>query len=67
MKQSEINNLSVEELNSKLIELKNKLFELKMNHSVTPLENPLQIRYLRRDVARIATCLLYTSPSPRDS
>ena len=57
MKQSEINNLSVEELNSKLIEFKNKLFELKMNHSVTPLENPLQIRYLRRDVARIATAI----------
>ena len=57
MKQSEINNLSVEGLNSKLIEFKNKLFELKMNHSVTPLENPLQIRYLRRDVARIATAI----------
>ena len=57
MKKSEINNLSVEELNNKLVEFKKKLFELKMNHSVTPLENPLQLRYLRRDVARIATAI----------
>ena len=57
MKQSEINNLSVEELNNKLVEFKKKLFELKMNHSVTHLENPLQLRYLRRDVARIATAI----------
>ncbi|MEK6154448.1 50S ribosomal protein L29 [Flavobacteriaceae bacterium 3-367] len=55
MKQSEIKELSVEELNEKLAEFKKQHADLKMAHSVTPLENPLQIRKVRRTVARLAT------------
>ncbi|ADV47957.1 50S ribosomal protein L29 [Cellulophaga sp. E16_2] len=55
MKQSEVKELSVEELGSKLIEAKKQHSDLKIAHSVTPLENPLQIRRARRTVARIAT------------
>ena len=32
-----------------------------LNHSISPLDNPAQIKQLRRTI-----CLLYTSPSPRD-
>ncbi|GGG55601.1 50S ribosomal protein L29 [Croceivirga lutea] len=55
MKQAEIIELSVEELQQKLAEVKKEYEDLKMAHSVTPLENPLQIRSTRRTVARLAT------------
>ena len=55
MKQSEIKELSVDELKTKLAEYKKQHADLKMAHSVTPLENPLQIRQTRRSVARLAT------------
>ncbi len=55
MKQSEIKELSVDELKDKLAEYKKQHADLKMAHSVTPLENPLQIRQTRRSVARLAT------------
>ncbi len=55
MKKQEVKKLSVEELKSKLTEFKKQHAELKMAHNVTPLENPLQIRKVRRTVARLAT------------
>ncbi len=55
MKQAEIKELSVEELQQKLAELKKEYADLKMAHAVTPLENPLQIRQTRKTVARLAT------------
>lgn len=55
MKQSEIKELSVEELKEKLTDLKKQYGDLKMAHAVTPLENPLQLRKARRTVARLAT------------
>ena len=55
MKQAEIKELSVEELQQKMAELKKEYADLKMAHAVTPLENPMQIRKARRTVARLAT------------
>ncbi|MEC7263495.1 MAG: 50S ribosomal protein L29 [Bacteroidota bacterium] len=55
MRQSEIKELSIEELKEKLAEFKKQHADLKMAHAVTPLENPLQIRKTRRTVARLAT------------
>lgn len=55
MKQSEIKNLSVSELQEKLSESKKAYADLKMAHAISPIENPLQIRSARRAVARIAT------------
>ena len=55
MRQSEIKELSIEELKEKLAEFKKQHADLKMAHAVTPLENPLQIRKARRTVARLAT------------
>ncbi len=55
MKQSEIIAMSNEELTEKLAETKKQYAEMKMAHSVTPLENPLQLRKSRRTVARLAT------------
>ena len=55
MKKQEVKGLSVEELKAKLVEFKKQHADLKMAHFVTPLENPLQIRKVRRTVARLAT------------
>ncbi|NJB72740.1 large subunit ribosomal protein L29 [Saonia flava] len=55
MKQTEVKELSIEELKSKLAEFKKQHADLKIAHSVTPLENPLQVRKVRRTVARLAT------------
>tara|TARA_B000000532_G_C18813421_1_gene382564 strand:+ start:493 stop:693 length:201 start_codon:yes stop_codon:yes gene_type:complete len=58
MKQSEISKLDLKELEAKVIELKQKLFELKMSSYVSELENPLQIRNLRRVIARLKTAII---------
>ncbi len=55
MKQSEIKNLSAAELQEKLNQTKKAYADLKMAHAISPIENPLQIRSVRRTVARIAT------------
>lgn len=55
MKNKEIKELSEEELRTKLVEYKKQHGDLKMAHAVTPLENPLQIRKVRKTVARLAT------------
>ena len=55
MKQSEIKNISVTELQEKLSQSKKAYADLKMAHAISPIENPLQIRSARRVVARIAT------------
>lgn len=55
MKQSEVKELSVEELKEKMADYKKQYADLKMAHFVTPLENPMQIRNMRRTVIRLAT------------
>ena len=55
MKQSEVKELSLEELKEKLAEFKKQQAHLKMTHALNPLENPLQIQKTRRVVARLAT------------
>ena len=57
MKQSEINNLSLVDIQDKLAELQKQLSELNMAHTITPLENPLQIRSVRRTVASLQTAI----------
>ncbi len=55
MKQSEIKELSTADLQEKLGALKSNYADLKMAHAITPLENPLQLKSLRKTVARVAT------------
>lgn len=55
MKQSEIKELTVEEIREKITDFKKQHADLKMAHAVTPLENPLQIRKARKTLARLST------------
>ncbi len=55
MKQNVINEMSTGELHERLDEERKQLRKLKMNHAVSPLENPMKIKDYRRTVARILT------------
>ena len=57
MKTSEIEKLSLEDLNDRLAEFRKQLSDLKMNHSISPIENPLQIKTVRKTVARLLTAI----------
>ena len=55
MKQQEVMKLSNDELKEQLVENKKKYNELKMAQAVSPLENPIQIKAIRKSIARIMT------------
>ena len=61
MKQKEVKELSVEELNDKLKQFKKELSEMKMTNAISPIENPMQIKSIRRTIARINTELTVRS------
>ena len=55
MKTSEIKDLTTEEIREKIETEKAALNKMKMNHAVSPLENPMLIRTTRRNIARLMT------------
>ena len=57
MKISEIRNMTVDELNENLIDSSTKLSQLKFNNSVQTIENPLEIKNLRRQIAMLKTVI----------
>ena len=50
-----LNGLTIEELREMLANTQSNLNKIKMNHRTAELENPLEIRSVRRNVARILT------------
>lgn len=57
MKTNEIKDMSTAELNEKLAELKQELFNLRFQHAVNQLDNPLRMKAVKKDIARIKTFL----------
>jgi len=57
MKVNEVRQLKPAELEAKLGELKKDLFTLRMQHATNQLENPIRIRAVKRDIARVKTVL----------
>lgn len=55
MKTSEIRDLSPVELNEKLAQLKAELFNLRFQLAVNQLDNPMRLRAVKKDIARIKT------------
>ncbi len=55
MKANEIKDLSAAELNEKLAELKQELFNLRFQHAVNQLENPMRMKAVKKDIARVKT------------
>jgi large subunit ribosomal protein L29 len=57
MKASELRELSTEELQEKLKQTKEELFNLRFQHATGQLDNPMRIRQIKKDIARIQTVL----------
>lgn len=55
MKQQEITKMSDTDLNDQMANMSEQLMKMKLSHSVAPMENPLQIKKVRRTVARLKT------------
>ncbi|MDX2443642.1 MAG: 50S ribosomal protein L29 [Bacteroidales bacterium] len=55
MKSSEINELTLRELEERIDNEKTFLAKMKLNHAISPLDNPLKIRGIRRNIARLQT------------
>ncbi len=55
MKQSVIKELSTPELLERLEEEEKQLLKMKLNHAVSPLENPMKIQFYRKTIARLKT------------
>lgn len=57
MKTSEIREFTSKEINERLQTEQENLVRLKLNHSISSLDNPMKIRQTRRNVARMKTIL----------
>lgn len=57
MKAETLRNMSKEELSAKIIELKEELFNLRFQMATGQLENPVQMKFVKRDIARCMTIL----------
>ncbi|MEN8227340.1 MAG: 50S ribosomal protein L29 [Bacteroidota bacterium] len=55
MKGSEIRELTLEELKERLESEENMMVRMRMNHAVSPLDNPNKIVETRKDIARLKT------------
>lgn len=55
MKSKEIRSMTIDEIESKLTELQDKLFKQKIQKTLGQSENPFKIRNTRRDIARLIT------------
>ena len=53
----ELRNLSADELNAKLKELKEELFTLRFQHAINQLDNPQKIVEVKKNIARVMTVL----------
>ncbi len=58
MKNSEIKEMSTKELKERIDSESELLSRMKLNHSVSPLDNPMKIRASRKNVARMKTELV---------
>ncbi|MBC5581328.1 50S ribosomal protein L29 [Anaerofilum sp. BX8] len=55
MKANELTKMSAADLDKKLAELKEELFNLRFQHTINQLDNPLRIKAVKRDIARVKT------------
>ena len=57
MKTKELHQLTVDELNTKIKELTEELFNLRFRHAIGQLENPASLKTCKKDIAKIKTIL----------
>lgn len=57
MKATELREKSTAELETELTELKQELFKLRFQHATNQLANPMQLKRVKRDIARVKTVM----------
>ena len=57
MKASEVREMTADELNSKLADLKAELFNLRFQLAINQLDNPMRISAVKKDIARVKTVI----------
>ncbi|HSN66053.1 MAG TPA: 50S ribosomal protein L29 [Fusibacter sp.] len=57
MKANKIKEMTSQELNEKMVELKNELFNLRFQLATGQLDNPMKIKAIKKDIARVNTIL----------
>ena len=57
MKTSEIRELTIKEIEERIENEKSQLLKLRLNHSISPLDNPMKITETRKNIARLKTIL----------
>jgi len=57
LKANQIKEMTSQELNDKIVELKNELFNLRFQLATGQLDNPMQIKAIKKDIARAKTIL----------
>lgn len=57
MKAETLRDLSMDELNKKVLDLKEELFNLRFQMATGQLENPMQLKQVRKDIARAKTVI----------
>jgi large subunit ribosomal protein L29 len=57
MRANDIRELSVEDINARIAELEEERFRLNFRSATEPLEDPLRLRGIRKDIARLKTIL----------
>ncbi|RMG75566.1 MAG: 50S ribosomal protein L29 [Bacteroidetes bacterium] len=57
MKAKDIRDLTLEEVRARINSDNDRLLKLRLNHAVSAIENPSEIRAIRRDIARLKTIL----------
>jgi large subunit ribosomal protein L29 len=55
MKTKEIRELSIKEMEERIDAEKNTLVRLRLNHAISPLDNPMKIRHTRKNIAKLET------------
>ena len=57
MKPSEIRDMNLDEMHSKVSDLREELFNLRFQHEIGQLENPQRMKQTKRDIARVETVI----------
>jgi len=65
MKMSEIKEFTTKELEERIDTEKNTLVRMRLNHAVSPLDNPMKLKFVRKDIARMMTELNNRKLSPQ--
>ena len=65
MKMSEVKEFTTKELEERIDTEKNTLVRMRLNHAVSPLDNPMKLKFARKDIARMMTELNKRKAEPQ--